>query len=369
MLLGFTRALRAAGVPVTQDRAHGFLDRRRRRSASTTGRRPTGPAARPCAARPTTWPRYDQVFAAWFDPRDGAAARPDRARPRARRPPTCCPTPRARAAGGDGRGGRAAGRRLGRPRCSATATSRRSTPPRSGGWTRCSPGCRCARRLVVRHGTGGGTAASSTPRARCAPRCARWASRPRSRGAAAASRPRRVVLLVDVSGSMSAYADALLRLAHRLTQCGRAAGGTVETFTRRHPADPRHPGAALARRRPRPRGRRRGRARLVGRHPAGGDAAGLPRPAGASAGWPAAPSWWSSATGGSAATPTLLGEQMAPPASGSRTASSGSTRTAARRATSPLQAGVVAALPHCDDFLAGHSLATFADLTEVIARA
>jgi uncharacterized protein with von Willebrand factor type A (vWA) domain len=35
----------------------------------------------------------------------------------------------------------------------------------------------------------------------------------------------------------------------------------------------------------------------------------------------------------------------------------------------PLQSGVVAALPHCDDFLAGHSLATFADLTEVIARA
>ncbi len=35
----------------------------------------------------------------------------------------------------------------------------------------------------------------------------------------------------------------------------------------------------------------------------------------------------------------------------------------------PLQAGVVAALPYCDDFLAGHSLATFADLTEAIARA
>ena len=44
-------------------------------------------------------------------------------------------------------------------------------------------------------------------------------------------RPRRVVLLVDVSGSMSAYADALLRLAHRLTQSARTTGGTVETFT------------------------------------------------------------------------------------------------------------------------------------------
>ena len=48
---------------------------------------------------------------------------------------------------------------------------------------------------------------------------------------AARSGAQRVVLLVDVSGSMSAYADALLRLAHRLTQSGRTAGGTVETFT------------------------------------------------------------------------------------------------------------------------------------------
>lgn len=41
-------------------------------------------------------------------------------------------------------------------------------------------------------------------------------------------RPRRLVLLIDVSGSMSPYADALLRFAHVLT-C--AAPATVETFT------------------------------------------------------------------------------------------------------------------------------------------
>ena len=35
----------------------------------------------------------------------------------------------------------------------------------------------------------------------------------------------------------------------------------------------------------------------------------------------------------------------------------------------PVQQGVVAALPHCDDFLAGHSLATYSDLLEVVARA
>jgi uncharacterized protein with von Willebrand factor type A (vWA) domain len=35
----------------------------------------------------------------------------------------------------------------------------------------------------------------------------------------------------------------------------------------------------------------------------------------------------------------------------------------------PVQQGIVAALPYVDDFVAGHSLATFADLIEVVARA
>jgi uncharacterized protein with von Willebrand factor type A (vWA) domain len=35
----------------------------------------------------------------------------------------------------------------------------------------------------------------------------------------------------------------------------------------------------------------------------------------------------------------------------------------------PVQQGIVAALPHVDHLVAGHSLATFADLVEVVARA
>jgi uncharacterized protein len=35
----------------------------------------------------------------------------------------------------------------------------------------------------------------------------------------------------------------------------------------------------------------------------------------------------------------------------------------------PVQQGIVAALPFVDDLVAGHSLATFADLIEVVARA
>jgi uncharacterized protein with von Willebrand factor type A (vWA) domain len=35
----------------------------------------------------------------------------------------------------------------------------------------------------------------------------------------------------------------------------------------------------------------------------------------------------------------------------------------------PVQAGVIAALPYCDEFVAGHSLSTFADLTELVSHA
>lgn len=35
----------------------------------------------------------------------------------------------------------------------------------------------------------------------------------------------------------------------------------------------------------------------------------------------------------------------------------------------PVQQGIVAALPHVDDFVAGHSMATFAELIEVVAGA
>jgi uncharacterized protein with von Willebrand factor type A (vWA) domain len=35
----------------------------------------------------------------------------------------------------------------------------------------------------------------------------------------------------------------------------------------------------------------------------------------------------------------------------------------------PVQQGIVAALPYVDDFVAGHSMATFANLVEVVAHA
>ena len=58
-------------------------------------------------------------------------------------------------------------------------------------------------------------------------------------------RPRRLVLLLDVSGSMEPYARALLRFVHAAV-VGRARGRGVHA---RHPADPPHPRAVD----PRPR--------------------------------------------------------------------------------------------------------------------
>ena len=172
-----------------------------------------------------------------------------------------------------------------------------------------------------------------------------------------------MVLLVDVSGSMSSYADALLRLAHRLTQ----GIGTVETFTIGTRVT--HVTRAM-------RIRDTERA-LV----AAGDTVpdwsggtrlgetvrffldrwgqrGMARGAVVvvfSDGWER----------GDAA---LLGEQMA------------RLRRIAHRVVwvnphrgkdgyEAVQQGVVAALPYLDDFVAGHSLATYAELVEVIADA
>ncbi len=179
-----------------------------------------------------------------------------------------------------------------------------------------------------------------------------------------ATRPRRVVLLVDVSGSMSGYADALLRLAHRFTQ---AAPGSVETFTLGTRLT--HLTRALRLRDP--------ERALV----AAGETV---------------PDW----SGG-----TRLGENLQTFLArwGRRGMARGAvvvvfsdgwergdTALLAQQAErlgrvahrlvwvnphrgkagyEPVQQGVVAVLPHVDDFVAGHSLATYAEVVEVVAGA
>ncbi|MFL6128595.1 MAG: vWA domain-containing protein [Mycobacteriales bacterium] len=176
-----------------------------------------------------------------------------------------------------------------------------------------------------------------------------------------AVRPRRVVLLVDVSGSMSGYADALLRFAHAAS---RRRGTGAEVFTL---------GTRLTR---------------VTRELAN------PDPDGALAAVAAAVPDWSGGTrlgvllrefldrwgqrgaargavvvilsdGWERDDPRRLGAQM-------RRLSLLAHRVVwcnprkARPGFAPLAGGLAAALPYVDDFVAGHSLAALQELAEVV---
>ncbi|MBL0748956.1 vWA domain-containing protein [Nocardioides baculatus] len=365
VFLGFTRALRAAGVPVTQDRAQTFLAAAAEVGADD-GQAVWWAGRATLCASPDDLFRHDQVFAAWFNARDGLP----QARPRdASRPATAHLLPDAEGAGG---GDTEAEEDVVR----AAASEAEVLQHRDVGSLDAAEKRRLDRmfvRLSLRPPTRrtarhqrwhrGEVDASRTLR-----RSLRQMGEPaeiawRRRGV----RPRRVVLLVDVSGSMSAYADALLRLAHRLTQCARTANGIVETFTvgtrlthvTRALRSPDADRAIVAAGEVVPDwsgGTRLGETLrfFLDRWGQRGMARGAVVVV-FSDGWERGDA-------------ELLGEQMA------------RLRRVAHRVVwvnphrgkagyEPLQGGVVAALPHCDDFLAGHSLATFAELTEVISRA
>ena len=182
-----------------------------------------------------------------------------------------------------------------------------------------------------------------------------------------ATKPRRVVLLVDVSGSMSSYADALLRLAHRLTQGIAQGSGRVETFTigtrvthvsrAMRIRDPERALVAAGETVPDWSGGTRLGETLrffLDRWGQRGMARGAVVVV-FSDGWERGDT-------------SVLAEQMA------------RLRRIAHRVVwvnphrgkdgyEAVQTGVLAALPYCDDFVAGHSLATYADLVEVVAHA
>ncbi|MFG1961009.1 VWA domain-containing protein [Nonomuraea sp. NPDC049028] len=174
------------------------------------------------------------------------------------------------------------------------------------------------------------------------------------------TRPRRVVLLVDVSGSMAPYAETLLRFAHALVRSEPRATRVYSIGTRLTPitAELRHrdPGTALnevSKAVPDWSGGTRLGEELreyLTRASARGAIAVI-----ASDGW-------------ERGDPELLGTQMA---------------RLARQAHrviwvnphkgyadyQPLTGGMRAALPYLDDLVAGHSLAAFEELSERLAHA
>jgi uncharacterized protein len=361
VLLGLARAARVAGVPVTQDRAHTFLAAVAALGlGDPDGARRAGRAT--LCSSPEDLARFDQVFDAWFDPA-GELPRPGPVRDRP-----------AEQVGldTDEQDGGSAGRDDEDPLRTAASTAEvlrhrdvaRLSPAEKRRLAELFAGLRprAPRRRTARHQPWhrGDLDVHRTLRASL-----RHVGEPaellhRRRG----QRNRRVVLLVDVSGSMAPYADALLRLAHRFAQ---SAGPGVEVFTvgtrvtrvtrAMGQRDPDRAIVAAGEAVPDwSGGTRLGESlrffldRWGQRGPARGAVVVV-----LSDGWERGDA-------------SLLGAQM------------GRLRRIAHRVVwvnphrgkegyEPVQSGVVAALPHVHDFLAGHSLATFEELTEVVARA
>lgn len=177
-------------------------------------------------------------------------------------------------------------------------------------------------------------------------------------------RPRKVVLLVDVSGSMGSYADSLLRLAHRLVI---AHPRTTEVFTvgtrltrvtnaLRIPDSDRALDVAGRTVPDWSGGTRLGEVlrAFIDRWGQRGLARGAVVVI-ASDGW-------------ERGDPELLGAQMCRLRRLAHVVI-WSNPHRGRAGYAPIQGGIVAALPHLDGLVAGHSFAAFAELLEMIADA
>jgi uncharacterized protein len=363
VLAGFPRALRAAGLPITADRTHAFVEACALAGADDPDRVYWSGRATLCS-EPDHLPRYDQVFAEWFA---GEAWRRPLRRPRPVPVRTALGTDEA--AAGESRPDQERDTELVRARASAADVLRHRDVADLGPAERAllaqmfatlhptSPRRRAVRRSPHHRG-------ELDPRRTLREELRRGGEPGRIRYRRPRTRPRRVVLVVDVSGSMTSYADALLRLAHVWI---RSAPRTPEVFT---------VGTRLT----------RVTAALRGR-----DAEVALREAGQQV-----PDWsggtrlgevlkafldrWGArgtargavvvlfSDGWERGEPGLLADQMA------------RLHRLAHRVIwvnphrgkagyRPVQGGIVAALPYVDDFVAGHSLATFAEVVEVVARA
>ncbi|MFG3440471.1 VWA domain-containing protein [Nonomuraea sp. NPDC047897] len=349
---GFARTLRAAGVGADHERTANLL--RALDHLDVSDPREVYWAGRlTLCATPDDLPRYDRCFAAYFGGRRAVPA----------------------------------------PRAGATVVTRHTAAPEEGG----EPGeegetapATASRAELLRHRDVAGLTAAERDevhrllamlRGRRAQRRSRRFA-PAARGGldrgrtirealrkgevtrlrrrAHTTRPRPVVLFVDVSGSMAPYAETLLRFAHALVRSEPRATRVYSIGTRLTSitAELRHrdPGTALeavSRAIPDWSGGTRLGAELreyLGRHSARGAVVVI-----ASDGW-------------ERGDPGLLGSQLAR-----------LSRQAHRMiwvnphkgyaGYQPLTGGMRAALPHLDDLVAGHSLAAYQELSERLAHA
>lgn len=215
VLAAFAVAVRAAGVAVTTDRTQGFLAACAALDAGDPGAVYWAGRATLCAG-PDDIDRYDHAYEAWFR---GRGLRPPSPRDASASPRT----PQSALGDGPGRGGdasdddvmvQAMASRIevlrSRDIAELSAAERARLHAVFGSLRLRPPTVPSARRRPARRGpVDGRRTLRAMLRAAGEPTELRhWA---RSR------RPRRIVILVDVSGSMAPYADSLLRFAHLVT--------------------------------------------------------------------------------------------------------------------------------------------------------
>ncbi|HET9141035.1 vWA domain-containing protein [Actinophytocola sp.] len=360
-LVGFTAALRAAGLSCDPVRVQAYLAAIGQLDPAEPGQLYWAGRLTLCA-EPDDLPRYDEAFGAWFAAKPPRPARqPATQRTRTALLATLTDTPTGTGAGGDSDALRVAAsdtevlRRRDIAELSAPerehlrellATLRldpplrrslRHRPQRTG---RIDP----TRLLRLLRATGGEPI--------------RLAYKGR------ANRPRRVVLLLDISGSMTPYADALLRFGHALT---RHAPASTEVFTI---------GTRLTRLTRHLRQRDPEQALISAAHAvpdfAGGTRLGETlrafldrwgqRGLARRAVVVLCSDGWERGDAG------LLGEQLARLRRLAH-AVLWVNPHAGRAGYAPVQSGIAAALPHLDRLLAGHSLATLEHLLEEVRRA
>ena len=238
VLVGFARTLRAAGVDGDRTASQSLVAAARHARPGRPRATSTGPAGSRCAPAPTTSPRYDRGLRRLLRRQP-----PRRGRPAPVRPPMLPARPAADARRPD-EGEAATASRRARPR----RADRGAAPPGRGRADRGRAAPSCDRLLAVLRAAGSRRAVPASPAVahrgpvdarRTRPRDAARRRRAGRGSGAARARPAPAgwCCCVDVSGSMSAYADTLLRFAHA---AHRRAPGPDRGVHARHPADPGH---------------------------------------------------------------------------------------------------------------------------------
>ena len=169
--------------------------------------------------------RYDAVFAAYFGDRPGSIVRRQRVQPPGAAAASPTATRRRPRRATRRRTSSCTRRGRGQQRRAAAPPRRRDADARRAG--RAAPAARraaAAGASRAARAAGGPRRPAAVDPGRTLRAWLRAGGEPaRLRHHRAAARPRRVVLLVDVSGSMDAYADALLRFAHAAVAPGERA--------------------------------------------------------------------------------------------------------------------------------------------------